>query len=270
MPQQAIAGHDTAWRVFGTGPQPALALHCSLAHSGEWAGLAPLLLPQLTLTAPDLPGHGRSAPWDGTVDLHALATAVATGLAAQTGPQDVIGHSFGATVALRLALERPDLVRRLILIEPVLFCAARGTPAFAAYERQHLPFAAALQAGNIEGAAGLFQLIWGSGPLEALPEPQRRYILDRTPLIAAQNPALIEDAGGLLRPFRLEALVRPVLLLEGAASPPVIGAILDALSHRLPDNRRVSVPGAGHMLPLTHPAEVAGAITGFLAEAATA
>lgn len=55
--------------------------------------------------------------------------------AALGAPVDVIGHSFGATVALRLALERPELVRSLVLVEPVLFAAAKAAedPRFAAF-----------------------------------------------------------------------------------------------------------------------------------------
>ena len=41
-----------------------------------------------------------------------------------TDPIDVIGHSFGATVALRLAVEQPEKVRSLTLIEPVFFAVA--------------------------------------------------------------------------------------------------------------------------------------------------
>lgn len=34
------AGHPTFWQVFGTGDRPALAIHCSLASSNAWAGVA--------------------------------------------------------------------------------------------------------------------------------------------------------------------------------------------------------------------------------------
>ena len=51
-----------------------------------------------------------------------------------------------------------------------------------------------------------------------------------------------------------------MLLISGAESPPVIHAIADALAGRLPDVGRANVPGAGHMLPITHPDEVAGLI----------
>ena len=58
----------------------------------------------------------------------------------------------------------------------------------------------------------------------------------------------------------LEAIDAPVLLISGAESPPVIHAIAGALAGRLPDVGRANVPGAGHMLPITHPDEVAGLI----------
>ena len=52
---------------------------------------------QLTALAYDLPSHGRSGDWDGTGDLHDVATDM--GRALLTEPMDLIGHSFGATVA---------------------------------------------------------------------------------------------------------------------------------------------------------------------------
>ena len=55
-----------------------LALHCSLAHAGAWAGLAEALH-GVTVTAIDQIGHGRAADWDESSDLHAQATAAAAG-----------------------------------------------------------------------------------------------------------------------------------------------------------------------------------------------
>ena len=56
----------------------------------------------------DMPGHGQSADWDGR---HEYQTLVAQAAAACCdGPTHLIGHSFGATAALRLAVERPKLV----------------------------------------------------------------------------------------------------------------------------------------------------------------
>jgi lipase len=56
----------------------------------------------------------------------------------------------------------------------------------------------------------------------------------------------------------------PVLLVEGADSPPVIDAVQAALAARLPQAARMIVPGAGHMVPITHPDLVARAVQAHL------
>lgn len=268
MSEGVFGGVATHWRVFGAGDMQVLALHCSLAHQGAWAGLA-LGLPGVTLTAPDLLGHGRSADWDGRSDFHSLATRQAMGLlrAMPDGPVHLIGHSFGATVALRMALEDMDRIASLTLFEPVLFCAARaaGGPAFADHLAAHAPFAEALEAGDLDAAAESFQAIWGRGERFCdLPTGQRRYIVDRIGLIAAQNATLLEDAAGILAYGRLESLGVPTLLVQGGESPAVIDVINAELARRLPQARRATVAGAGHMLPITHAAECAALVSEFL------
>ncbi|NJM82478.1 MAG: alpha/beta fold hydrolase, partial [Tabrizicola sp.] len=133
MPEDLIAGHLTPWRVWDRGaPRPVLALHCSLAHSGAWSGLVERLR-GVTVTALDEPGHGKAADWDGQEEIHGLTTRIAVELAEMLGdggPIDLMGHSFGATVALRIALDRPDLVRSLVLVEPVIFAAAGRSAAW--------------------------------------------------------------------------------------------------------------------------------------------
>jgi pimeloyl-ACP methyl ester carboxylesterase len=145
-------------------------------------------------------------------------------------------------------------------MEPVLFAAA-GPADRAAQRAAEAPFAAAFAAGRLQDAARAFLAQWGDGaPWEALPPTQRARIAARMPLIAAAEPALWEDAEGLLAPGRLEALDRPALLIDGGASPPVMAAICDALAARLPGARRAHVAGAGHMLPVTHPGPTADAL----------
>ena len=275
MPEDMLATNPLVtdlppFRVWHRGGgRPVLALHCSLAHSGAWSGVAERLS-GVTITATDQPSHGRAADWDGRTDLHGLTTRASIAMAeaiGSGGPVDLLGHSFGGTVALRIALERPDLVRSLTLIEPVIFAAARsaGDPAYAPFRAAHLEFAALVKAGQRRAAAALFHGIWGTGDAFAdLPEKSRAYMEARIHLIEVQNPVLLEDGAGLLRFMGLEAVGVPVLLIEGADSPPIIAAVHAELARRLPMARRFSVTGAGHMVPVTHPGAVAEAVQAHL------
>jgi pimeloyl-ACP methyl ester carboxylesterase len=89
-------------------------------------------------------------------------------------------------------------------------------------------------------------------------------MVDRIHFIVAQNPVLLDDAAGLLRYMGLEALGIPVLLIDGADSPPIIHAVHDELSRRLPQVQRLSVPEAAHMVSITHAAVVAPVVQAHL------
>lgn len=207
----------------------------------------------------DLPSHGRSAPWqpEAAEDYHTAITRIARGLiaAAGDGPLDLIGHSIGATVALRIAVETPALVRSLSLIEPVLFAASTSGHAL---DDQ---LAALAAAGQIEQATRLFMQMWGGpGGFEALPAATRQAAIAQMPLLLETSPAMSDDCHGILRPGGLESISAPVMLISGDDSPPVIAEIAQAIAARLPDVGRASVPGARHMLPMTHPEQVAGLV----------
>ncbi len=261
------------FRVWNRGgDRPVLALHCSLAHAGAWGGLAEALQ-GVTVTAIDQIGHGRAPDWDGVADLHTDATRAAIAMATEIGqgaPIDLMGHSFGATVCLRIALERPDLVRSLVLVEPVIFAAARaaGDPAYGPFRVRHEHLAELLKADRRHEAATDFHGYWGTvEPFVDLSPKMQRYITDRMHLIAAQNPVLLDDSEGLLRYMGLESIGVPVLLVEGGDSPPIINAVHSELARRLAQVTRLAVPGAGHMVPITHADVVAAAVQVHLAGA---
>jgi len=265
MPQGVRGGFPTHWTELGHGPRRALAIHCSLSHSGSWGPLARELGGALRLTAFDLPGHGQSAAWTGDGEIQAVSTAMAAGLL--DAPTDIIGHSFGATVALRLAVERPDLVRSLILFEPVFFAVAlHDQPGLrAGHEAEMAEYAAGMAAGDFLRAAEGFTRVWGDRRgWTALPEGARAAMAAQMPLIEAATDALYGDAGGMLSSGALTRISVPVLLMEGSASPAIIAAINAGLMARIPEALRVVVQGAGHMGPISHARGVAEEIKGFL------
>lgn len=266
MPRGLKGGFPTYWTTFGQGPEPALLIHCSLAQSGVWGGLAQHLSGALTMTAFDLPGHGRSGEWDGVAEMQGLCARMAADCAGE-GPVDVIGHSFGATVALRVAHLFPARVRRMVLIEPVFFTAVLGGDARlrVLHAAETAAFEDAMEREEHEAAAKAFLGLWGDGtPWARIPEEQRARLAAQMPLIAAAGPALYADVGGLLAPGVLEALPGPSLLIEGSRSPEIIGAINTVLASRLPGAERSIIGGAGHMSPSTHPHAVSTEILRFL------
>lgn len=252
-------------RRFGSGARPALAIHCSLAHSGAWRGLGQVVGDQLSLSAIDLPGHGASPAWDRQCDLTALSLRYAAPYL--TAPIDVIGHSYGAVVALLLAVSQPRMVRSLTLIEPVFFAVAKedAPDVLARFERDTTPYQTALQRGDWMDAARAFNRLWGSGVKWAdIPIATRDYMSARMHLISAQHSVLVEDSHGLLAPGRLARAQMPVLLIKGDQSPEIAGSVVDALVDRLPDARSVTIEGAGHMSPITHSDAVGQAVLSFL------
>ncbi|CAM3117350.1 alpha/beta fold hydrolase [Paracoccus nototheniae] len=241
----------------GDPDRPALALHCMMGSGSGWGAIARGLDGLVDLRGFDMPGHGRSDDWAPAPDGPDYHTAVTRLAAAMIGrPLDLIGHSFGATVALRIAVAAPEAVRSLTLIEPVLF-AARPDPAQDALDVQ---LAERLAAGQDEQATAGFLAVWGAQPLSRMPPEAQALMTRQIRLIAATHDALRHDSARILRDGGLESIAAPVMLIQGADSPPVIAGIAEALADRLPDVGRATVPGAGHMAPLTHPAQVAGLI----------
>lgn len=260
MPERRVDGRTVAFREAGTGA-PALLIHCALAHSGAWSGVMAGLGDRLAMRAMDLPGHGGTGH-DPRLGMQQQAVANALALLADRPAAHLVGHSFGATVALRLAIEAPARVASLTLVEPVAFALLAETDpsAFAAETEAAAPARALMAAGDWPAAAAAFLLRWGGAGGAAIPPA----MIARMPLVAISDREIADPATATLRRADLARVRAPALLIAGADSPPAIAAILDALAAELPATRRVTVPGAGHMLPVSHPQAVSAAIRDFL------
>jgi pimeloyl-ACP methyl ester carboxylesterase len=106
----------TAW---GSGHGPLFALHGVHGTAQSWEGLVQALNGAVPIVAMDQRGHGESSWPDEGYDVRTMAddaAAVATELGET--PIDVVGHGFGAAVALVLAAHHPHVVRRLVISEP--------------------------------------------------------------------------------------------------------------------------------------------------------
>lgn len=256
MPTEMLAGRSVRVMRRGDDTARTLMIHCSLARS---EALLPL---QDALDRPailfDMPGHGGSADWDEQGDYQVATARIGAELAPT--PMHVIGHSFGATVALRMAIDHPESVARLTLIEPVFFAVAAGTEAYDHHRAEFAPFVAAMEAGDRKLAASVFHGLWGQGPWDDLPRRVQDDLAAHIHLIPAGAAAIEDDRDGVIP--RLSEVSVPVTLIRGGDSPTVIAAIHSGLQDAMPQATDHVIAGAGHMVALTHAKAVAGIIRG--------
>ena len=116
----SAAGRQLSHLVMGPEEgSPIVLLHGFGGDLNGWLFNQPVLAEHHRVFALDLPGHGRADKDTAGLDVHSLAELIAAYLeAAGSGPAHVVGHSLGGAVALKLALERPQLVKRLTLLAP--------------------------------------------------------------------------------------------------------------------------------------------------------
>src|SRR5688500_12951709 len=110
------------FREAGAGPG-VVCLHSNASTSGQWRALMELLAPKLHVLAPDTYGAGRSPAWpsDRKVTLRDEVALIEPVLAKAGDSFALVGHSYGAAIALVAAITQPERVRCLALFEPTLF-----------------------------------------------------------------------------------------------------------------------------------------------------
>lgn len=247
---------DTFYREWGQGPAAVLLLHAGASSSVQWERLgAALAAAGPRVVAPDLYGHGRTpCPADMTPEtlLERQVAVLRALLHAPGAPVRLIGHSYGAVLGLRLALDHPELVRDLVLIEPVAFgLLDADDPALAPIEAIEADCRARVLAGDADGATRRFLEFWSLPDLwDFLPEAEQAAIV-----AGARERHFIGGPAvfaARFAPDALAALDRPARLVTGDDGPAAPRIVAERLAAALPNAERITISGAGHMLPLTH------------------
>lgn len=254
-------------RQQGDGEPSVLCLHSSTGSHGQWRGLVAQLAGQATVLTPDFHGHGRSPAWpaSGDATLQIDAQAVAR-LMPEGGGVHLVAHSYGAAVAMQLALSQPERVRSLTLYEPVAFgvlhAMAPDSDALAEIAAIASRVARLAAEGRPAAAADAFVCYWGGPNAWAqMSEPQRESVAGRIGTIPLHFEALFGAQWG---PAHLRALHMPVLLMNGSRTRQSARHVAELLGSALPQVKRLEVEGAAHLGPMTHEAVVNAAIVGHL------
>ena len=177
----------------------------------------------------------------------------------------IAGHSTGASIAVQMALDHPDKVHSLILLEPTLVSLPLGqaflkaaSPVFDAYGR-----------GDHAGAFAMFAtaasgLEWGECRAlleERIPGVVARSVKDADTFFGVELPSLLVWAFG---PEQAAAINQPVLSVLGAETQPVWVEIANFLRSSLPYIEECTIEGVGHLLQIQRPEPVARAMAAFM------
>ncbi|WP_448994735.1 alpha/beta fold hydrolase [Novosphingobium sp.] len=237
--------------------EPVFLIHGASSHIGTWEPtIVPMLKGEFLVAAYDRPGMGYTTDRPPGSDTLALQAKVAAETIEKLGLKKpiVVAHSWGGAVALRLALDRPDLVSGLVLIAPVAYDWPGGVDWYNYWSANPLsgwvfnnlvaqPFAGASVRSGMAGAfaPNLPPEGWLDAArvsLAARPESLRANGED---LVAAKREILGQQA-------RYPQIKVPVAILTGDSDRVVSPTIHSMqLAKTLPNARIDVVAGAGHL-----------------------
>lgn len=239
--------------------------------SRQWGRLSEILGRTHRVIAPDLLGSGDNPPWpdEEPFDL-ADDVDVIEQLVERVGePVHLVGHSYGGLLAMTLARRAPSRIRSIAVYEPVAFGVladandpegladlARATrdPVFTDFAR-----------GGSDAWFEVFIDYWnGPGAWRGMTESGRNSFLRVGRKVFYEVWSLMRDR----TPAQAYAgVAAPALFLGGEKSPVAVRRVVEILAETLPRGRAQTVPGAGHMGPLTHGALVNEALVAHIAAA---
>ena len=257
-----IDGAEVAHTDSGGDGEPIL-----LMHGG---GLADWMTPLAT----ELRGHrvirlvragytGGPVPDGLTVADHARHAAILL-RRLDAAPAHVVAHSSGAAIALQLAVDSPQSVRTLCLLEPPLVDSLADPSDL---DGLHAAFGSVMGAVMAATARGDHAAAFDAF-MPLVCGPRWREVMDDV-----LGAALVDDAARRSEAFFTSevpaldgwtfdpAVPRPVVLVQGADSPPPVHRLIAHLAGLLPQATVETVENAGHLMPLTAPATLAALIS---------
>ncbi len=264
----AIATVDVDFIEAGSVGPVVMLVHSSVSGARQWRRLMDDLKDRFRLRAVNLYGYGKTPAWPaGAIQsLDDQARLVEAALPPDAGEIHLVGHSFGGSVAMKVAARLPGRVGRLVLLEtnPFHLLAQSGrTAAFAEAMALRNCIKTSGARGEWATAAERFADYWGgAGTWRDMPSERR------TAFAQALEPNYFEWDAVMNETTSAEQWARllpPATLLAhdpGTVLP--IREIAAILHNACPAWSCRELPGAGHMAPLTRPDLVNPLVRSFL------
>ncbi len=252
---------ELSFNEYGAGP-PLVVLHGLFGSKRNFSAIARRLADAFQVITVDLRNHGES-PWDNRHDYPALAADVAQLIERQLGgPAAVIGHSMGGKAAMLLALTRPELVERLVVVD-IPPARSRGTPIDYVHAMQAVPLAQLSRRSEVEEALAT-----------VIVDPVVRGFLVTNIASRPDGLAWIPNLDAIERQFdtildwpTLPAGTQypgPTLFLTGATSAFVAPAHEPVIRQLFPAARLEQIAAAGHWVHAEQPEAFLAAVRRFL------
>jgi pimeloyl-ACP methyl ester carboxylesterase len=209
-------------------------------------------------------GYGTSSPLQGPVTIEDQSrdcAALLRGLGIERA--HVVGHSYGGVIALQLALDKPEMVHSLALLEPALILLV---PSGQAMMQQMGPVLEMYQRGEKEQAVEAFLkgISRPNAPQiidEAIPGAYQDSLNKADMFFATEMPALQAWSFGEKEWTRIG---QPVLFVIGEESVPLFGEVQQLLARAFPKMVTTTIAGGTHIHDIEKPGPTAKAIAGFL------
>ena len=264
-----VNGYDMAYLDIGRGP-PLVCVHGTLGDFRTWSAVFGPLSKTRRVISVSL-RHFFPEHWDGFGNDYLMAQHVADVIAfiekLDTKPVDLMGHSRGGHIAFRIAEQRPELLRRLILAEPGGELDQSLDPAAAPGPSPRAArFAVAaekIRNGDIDGGLMIFfDTIEGEGAWARLPAAPRQQLRDNA-------FTLIGQIGENRQPFTrvgAQSLALPTLFIGGSDTRGFLPEVLHALAAHVPGARTAMISGTSHWMFEQAPQKFCEIVLGFLTE----
>jgi len=250
---------------LNTDVTPLVLIHGSPATGQAWQAVAKHLTGDFAIITPTLSGHEGAGPAETPppITTDALAAAVEAEIGAFEAPIRLAAHSYGASVALHLALRGRIPIGQMVLFEPVSPHALELAGKDASHRTLHAGiggYIEAHEAGEPEAVGRMIDFWFGPGAFRAMPEPVRTYLIGRTPMNVRDVRASFAETYTYDNLARLEF---PIQIACGDKSPSVTLDIAEALIAGLPQGALAMIEDSDHAMLTSHPEVVARMIADF-------
>lgn len=258
FPAEEDTGNVAAY-VAGDGP-PVVLIHGVGLRAQAWDDVVLHLQRAYRLHAVDLPGHGQS-PLAGSETLEDFVARIAAYVSALKGEIRVVGHSMGAMIALELAALMPDRVTGVAALNAIY---RRNPQAEQAVQAR----AAALRDDVVTDPSITLMRWFGDTPTGQAAKARdacQTWLIGADPVGYKTAYTVFAGSDGPVNAI-LRRIRGSALFMTGAEDPNSTPAMSQAMADIVRGSRAVSVSGAAHMMPMTHPEATARMLAEVFAE----